>query len=137
MSYNWKCCSFYPNNFDASALAATYSLRQRQPCRHIAAKEKYWQQEIYSSAHLNPFVCPFTCFLAHSFGALLAYCFACLLHAKTKSKKKLHCSCIISEKVLILHIDGHCVIDDCLHIVQEMTQMHVFAFTHYLYINHT
>ena len=21
MSYNWKCCSFYPNNFDASALA--------------------------------------------------------------------------------------------------------------------
>ena len=22
MSYNWKCCSFYPNNFDASALAA-------------------------------------------------------------------------------------------------------------------
>lgn len=23
MSYNWKCCSFYPNNFDASALAPT------------------------------------------------------------------------------------------------------------------
>ena len=22
MSYNWKCCSFYPNNFDASALLA-------------------------------------------------------------------------------------------------------------------
>ena len=22
MSYNWKCCSFYPNNFDASALIA-------------------------------------------------------------------------------------------------------------------
>ena len=22
MSYNWKCCSFYPNNFDASALHA-------------------------------------------------------------------------------------------------------------------
>ena len=21
MSYNWKCCSFYPNNFDASALS--------------------------------------------------------------------------------------------------------------------
>jgi len=20
MSYNWKCCSFYPNHFDASAL---------------------------------------------------------------------------------------------------------------------
>ena len=20
MSYNWKCCSFYPNNFGASAL---------------------------------------------------------------------------------------------------------------------
>ena len=23
MSYNLKCCSFYPNNFDASALAPT------------------------------------------------------------------------------------------------------------------
>ena len=23
MSYNWKCCSFYPNNFGASALAPT------------------------------------------------------------------------------------------------------------------
>lgn len=22
MSYNWKCCSFYPNNFDASALVS-------------------------------------------------------------------------------------------------------------------
>ena len=22
MSYNWECCSFYPNNFDASALYA-------------------------------------------------------------------------------------------------------------------
>ena len=22
MSYNWKCCSFYPNNFDASALTS-------------------------------------------------------------------------------------------------------------------
>ena len=24
MSYNWKCCSFYPNNFDASALFGKY-----------------------------------------------------------------------------------------------------------------
>ena len=24
MSYNWKCCSFYPNNFDASALYWKY-----------------------------------------------------------------------------------------------------------------
>ena len=24
MSYNWKCCSFYPNNFDASALRSGY-----------------------------------------------------------------------------------------------------------------
>ena len=23
MSYNWKYCSFYPNNFDASALTPT------------------------------------------------------------------------------------------------------------------
>ena len=26
MSYNWKCCSFYPNNFDASALAVRNKL---------------------------------------------------------------------------------------------------------------
>ena len=26
MSYNWKCCSFYPNNFDASALIVIYDL---------------------------------------------------------------------------------------------------------------
>ena len=25
MSYNWKCCSFYPNNFDASALQPRYA----------------------------------------------------------------------------------------------------------------
>ena len=25
MSYNWKCCSFYPNNFDASALTFEYT----------------------------------------------------------------------------------------------------------------
>ena len=24
MSYNLKCCSFYPNNFDASALRSRY-----------------------------------------------------------------------------------------------------------------
>ena len=24
MSYNLKCCSFYPNNFDASALRSGY-----------------------------------------------------------------------------------------------------------------
>ena len=24
MSYNLKCCSFYPNNFDASALRSEY-----------------------------------------------------------------------------------------------------------------
>ncbi len=27
MSYNWKCCSFYPNNFDASALFRSERLR--------------------------------------------------------------------------------------------------------------
>lgn len=25
MSYNWKCCIFYPNNFDASALLPKYA----------------------------------------------------------------------------------------------------------------
>ena len=42
MSYNWKCCSFYPNNFDASALKeallssypdrGTHVLRPRYAC---------------------------------------------------------------------------------------------------------
>ena len=27
MSYNWKCCSFYPNNFGASALSCSTSCR--------------------------------------------------------------------------------------------------------------
>ena len=27
MSYNWKCCSFYPNNFDASALPRPRDMR--------------------------------------------------------------------------------------------------------------
>ena len=27
MSYNWKCCSFYPNNFDASALPRSGYMR--------------------------------------------------------------------------------------------------------------
>lgn len=30
MSYNWKCCSFYPNNFDASALISVESLKKDQ-----------------------------------------------------------------------------------------------------------
>ena len=25
MSYNWKCCSFYPNDFGASALRPRYA----------------------------------------------------------------------------------------------------------------
>lgn len=34
MSYNWKCCSFYPNNFDASALinASMSSYLDRGTC---------------------------------------------------------------------------------------------------------
>ena len=35
MSYNWKCCSFYPNNFDASALCAAENVivpRPRYAC---------------------------------------------------------------------------------------------------------
>ena len=33
MSYNWKCCSFYPNNFDASALLRHPSPRAPLPPR--------------------------------------------------------------------------------------------------------
>ena len=28
MSYNWKCCSFYPNNFGASALTAAVDVKK-------------------------------------------------------------------------------------------------------------
>ena len=31
MSYNWKCCSFYPNNFDASAL---YKIKKKRLLQH-------------------------------------------------------------------------------------------------------
>ena len=49
MSYNLKCCSFYPNNFDASALSLFdttkgLSLSRRQPfftfkCPFLPLKE--------------------------------------------------------------------------------------------------
>ena len=34
MSYNWECCSFYPNNFGASALisVAAYAYLGRDTC---------------------------------------------------------------------------------------------------------
>ena len=34
MSYNWKCCSFYPNNFGASALNADSATRRPQVRLH-------------------------------------------------------------------------------------------------------
>ena len=36
MSYNWKCCSFYPNNFDASALFLSEALKGFEYFRHHA-----------------------------------------------------------------------------------------------------
>ena len=35
MSYNLKCCSFYPNNFDASALRSEYDDNQASLTRHF------------------------------------------------------------------------------------------------------
>ena len=45
MSYNWKCCSFYPNNFDASALTemsirADRNTPTRQPKQPIITYKK-------------------------------------------------------------------------------------------------
>ena len=36
MSYNWKCCSFYPNNFDASALKQYVTLP-------VVRVDSFWQ----------------------------------------------------------------------------------------------
>ena len=36
MSYNWKCCSFYPNNFDASALRPRYARIPTEIRRHVS-----------------------------------------------------------------------------------------------------
>ena len=40
MSYNWKCCSFYPNNFDASALRSRYGDNEAFLRRLSGEKEK-------------------------------------------------------------------------------------------------
>ena len=40
MSYNWKCCSFYPNNFDASALRSGYDDNEAFLRRLSGEKEK-------------------------------------------------------------------------------------------------
>ena len=45
MSYNWKCCSFYPNNFDASALVCPGTcvarpLRRSKTARACEAPEE-------------------------------------------------------------------------------------------------
>ena len=48
MSYNWKCCSFYPNNFGASALPSvegrmsfgrgTHVLRSGDACPSVEGR---------------------------------------------------------------------------------------------------
>ena len=40
MSYNWKCCSFYPNNFGASALHWPVEARPQAQWKHV-----YWPVE--------------------------------------------------------------------------------------------
>ena len=35
MHYNWKCCSFYPNNFGASALGLHLQLSSTGQWKHI------------------------------------------------------------------------------------------------------
>ena len=45
MPYNWKCCSFYPNNFGASALPLA--------CGHVSTgqwKHVYWPVDVFPLA---------------------------------------------------------------------------------------
>lgn len=42
MSYNWKCCSFYPNNFDASALIDTGDAITTPYCPEGIKSLKFW-----------------------------------------------------------------------------------------------
>ena len=52
MSYNWKCCSFYPNNFDASALknASLSSYPDRGTC---VPRPKYMRTPTEVHAYLG------------------------------------------------------------------------------------
>ena len=50
MSYNLKCCSFYPNNFDASALRSGYddnkaSLTRQAQCFHKTTAIVFLKQQ--------------------------------------------------------------------------------------------
>ena len=52
MSYNWKCCSFYPNNFDASALISvgTYVYLGRGTC---VPRSEYMRTSVGVCAYLG------------------------------------------------------------------------------------
>ena len=45
MSYNWKCCSFYPNNFDASALGRGTMTLCALLCSFVLFKTIKWVRQ--------------------------------------------------------------------------------------------
>ena len=51
MSYNWKCCSFYPNNFDASALRSGYDDHQASLTRQRGCADSMVGVAVYDPAH--------------------------------------------------------------------------------------
>ena len=54
MSYNLKCCSFYPNNFDASALTPTevhvYPDRGTMTLRYVFTLYSSFPEDFFSKA---------------------------------------------------------------------------------------
>lgn len=53
MSYNWKCCSFYPNNFDASALISAY---QFCACNRLEVLNFRGVSECFTATKVNYFI---------------------------------------------------------------------------------
>ena len=52
MHYNWKCCSFYPNNFGASALTCPLS-RRPLACGRVSTGQCtcfHWPAYVFSLA---------------------------------------------------------------------------------------
>ena len=51
MSYNLKCCSFYPNNFDASALRTDRSTHAHRPKYTCTPTEVHTYTDRSTHAH--------------------------------------------------------------------------------------
>ena len=62
MLYNWECCSFYPNNFGASALSCSLARRPLASI-HVSTglwKHVYWPVETRTLASGNTYTAKWT-----------------------------------------------------------------------------